>query len=688
MLRKFIRPTAFLLAKLLLASLCFAQAPSVDRVDQSTGGKRGTKFEVSVEGLDLASINDALFFDRGVELVSLEATDDQVKLTLAAHEECRLGEHPFVLTGPQGVAEVRTIQISPFDLLAEQEPNSLRSEAQPITLPQTITGIVEETDEDWFRVALKKGDRISVEAVALPLGRYLFDALVEVFDTDGNRLAISDDTALRAQDPTISLLAPHDGEYFIRIREAAFGGDLDSRYRLHVGDFPRPSVAFPAGVPIQVETQVKLLGDAMGPIEKSIMLDGLTGETQDVAIAEGRTPGIVRVRTSDFPNVAEQEPNDSLQSATPSQHGPLCALNGILEKDGDRDYYQFEAEAGSAFEISVYAARIGSPVDSMLTLYGPDNRLLSSNDDGLIHDSLLRFVANESGTYKLCVQDHLGRGGPTHVYRVEFEPIQPKLDLRLPTTAGTMPEQMQSVVVPRGALVPLTVSCRRQNFRTPVRLTTDNLPEGVSFESEAIEAITHLGVALFRADDLAPTGAQLIQLRGEASTQEGSVYGSLSQRVGLVFGEPRKTVYHSVELDRIPLIVTESAPFTINVPQPESPLVQQGRIDLEVQIERSDDFDGEVELALALAPPWIRGPEKKVRIASEEDRGTFSLFAESQAGRAIMASDPDSFRRHIARQNPARRTADSTRSGRAMGSGNGREVGRQTGEPNRRSLRT
>ena len=190
------------LASLLLATTAFAQLPSIDRIDQSTGGQRGTEFTLQIEGLNLSSINDILFFEPGIEKRSLKVNEEEnIELTLFAKPDCRLGEHPFVLTGPRGAAEVRTLQVDPFPIVQEKEPNTSRDAAQPVAFPATITGIVEEGDEDWFRVSLKKGQRLSAEVVALPLGRYIFDALLEIVDDQGEVLTKVDDSPLLKQDP-------------------------------------------------------------------------------------------------------------------------------------------------------------------------------------------------------------------------------------------------------------------------------------------------------------------------------------------------------------------------------------------------------------------------------------------------------------------------------------------------------
>lgn len=615
-----------------LDGIAHAQAPTIDRVDQATGGQRGVEFTVRLEGLNLSLVEDVLFFTPGLERRSLTIIDEEtLELSLFATDSCRLGEHPFVLTSRSGTSEVRTLQIGPFPVITEAEPNDAIESAQLLDIPVTVSGTVEEGDQDWYRVELKEGARLSAEVVALPLSRYLFDAMIEVFDSQGKPLKKADDSPLLKQDPTVSFVAPADGLYSLRVREAAFGGDLDSHYRVHVGSFPRPTVAYPAGVPVRTEAVLTLLGDPAGPIEKTVKLDEFTGKSVEVNISDDDDiPSFVRLRTSQYANVLEQEPNNTLSSSTAAPPAIGYALNGILEQIGDVDFFSFHAEDGEALEISVFGARIGSSIDSVVSIYGPTDKLLTQNDDGYVHDSLIRFVAADTGTHKLKIEDHRGRGGPECVYRIELSPLRPKLSLRLPTS-GTMPQQMQTVVVPRGATVPLLVSCRRQSFSADVRLSVDGLPSGVTFSSEPIDAGRHLGIAMFSADTTAPLGAQIIGLRGEASLDSQTVYGHLSQEVGLVFGEPRKTIYHSIELDRFPIVVTDDSPFSFRVTPPRSPLVRRGQLDLAVEIDRAPGFDGDITLKLANAPPWVRGPDDPIQVGAGVKSAEFSLFADDDA---------------------------------------------------------
>ena len=617
----------------ILVQSAFAATPTIDRIDQSTGGRRGTEFTVRIEGYELASVKDVLFFEKGIELRSIRhPAEGMVDVTLSSSKDCRLGEHPFVLLTNTSRSEVRTLHIGPFDIRAEKEPNSSLQSAQTISLPVTVTGVVEERDQDWYRVHLASGEPLSAEVVAMPLSRYLFDAALELVDADGNLLLRADDGPLLRQDPVLTFVAPRDGDYFLKIQEAAFGGDLDSRYRIHLGNFPRPTIAYPPGVTAGTPTKVRLLGDATGEIATTLTLQGRSGQIQSVHVGgEYESPCHVKVRCSDLTNFFESEPNDSISTATMATLETGCALNGIIQRMGDADHFAFDARAGDAFEIQTFAARIGSPIDTQLVLYDPDGNELARNDDGFVHDSLIRFHALRTGRYTLQVRDHLLRGGETAVYRVEFTPIKPKLDIRLPTTTGSMPQQMQSVVVPRGATVPLLISCRRQDFQGNVRLQVDGLPAGVTVEARPIESDTHLGVALFSASPDAALGVSLIRLFGQGDSPAGPVYGEFTQTVGLVFGQPRKTVYHAVELDRFPVQIIESAPFSLRVIQPHSPLVQQGRLDLLVEVERQAGFASDITLSLAHAPPWIRGPESPVVVTDKASSVRFSLFADKSA---------------------------------------------------------
>ena len=243
---------------------------------------------------------------------------------------------------------------------------------------------------------------------------------------------------------------------------------------------------------------------------------------------------------------------------------------------------------------------------------------------------MFRFTVPETGEYLISVQDHLGRGGSEFVYRIEFEPVRPSLTLSIPILSENRQQQRQSIQLARGSRMAVVISARRQNFMSDVEISPDALPPGVTAESSVISSGSHLGYLLFSADDDAPLSAGLIGIHGTGTAVSESVHGSLKQKTGLAFGPPRRTAYHSVEADQIPITIIEHAPFVLDVEQPAVPVPRDGQLDLKVTAVRNG-YDGDIELTLPVLPPWIEVPEDGVSIPSGSDSTTFTLTATDAA---------------------------------------------------------
>ena len=96
-------------------------------------------------------------------------------------------------------------------------------------------------------VTAKQGERINVEVEGVRLGNdTFFDPFVAILDAQRFELARSDDAALLQQDCLCGIVAPDDGQYIVQVRETAFGGNGNCKYRLHVGRFPRPTAVLPS----------------------------------------------------------------------------------------------------------------------------------------------------------------------------------------------------------------------------------------------------------------------------------------------------------------------------------------------------------------------------------------------------------------------------------------------------------
>lgn len=590
-----------------LASLpAWAASPSLSAVNP-WGGQRGTEMEIVLGGGRLADAQQVLFYKPGIEVVSLEPVGDaQVKARIKIAPGCQLGEHPLRLRTASGVTELRTFQVGLFPAVAEVEPNTEFSQPQAIPLGTTVTGTIENEDVDHFVVEAKKGERISAEIEAIRLGITLFDAYVAILDSKRFELASTDDSALLLQDGSTSILAPEDGKYVIQVRESAYGGNGSCQYRLHVGNFPRPTAVYPAGGKGGEQVAVRFLGDVAGEISQTVTLPaaapanfGLLAEQNGLS-----APSPNAFRVSDFVNVLEADPNNEIGQATPAGQPLPVALNGIIEKDGDVDCFRVSAKKDQVFDIQLYSRRLRAGLDSVLTIHNLDGAGITGNDDSGGPDSYIRFQVPADGDYVIRVTDHLGKGRPDYVYRVEFQPVTPSLTLSIPQVARNSQDR-QAIAVPKGNRFCSIIQANRVNFGGELVIGAEGLPEKVAVQAETMAANLGAFPVVFEAAPDSPVSGTLADLFARHADPNQNIRGSIEQVVDLVTGPPNITIYYQTRVDRLAVAVTEEAPFKIALVEPKVPLVQNGSLNLKVVAERKEGFTAPITLYFPFNPPGV-----------------------------------------------------------------------------------
>jgi hypothetical protein len=130
---------------------------------------------------------------------------------------------------------------------------------------------------------------------------------------------------------------------------------------------------------------------------------------------EGTTKPHALLVEKDRPILKEKEPNDGFRQAQPMQIPQV--VDGLIERPRDVDVFRIEGKAGQKLVLEVFAARHGSALDSLLTLYDADGQQVATNDDanGSL-DSRLEVTLPKSGTFYLSLIDAHDTGGPAHVY--------------------------------------------------------------------------------------------------------------------------------------------------------------------------------------------------------------------------------------------------------------------------------
>jgi len=583
-----------------------AAAPELHRVDPP-GGTRGTEMDLTLRGKRLADAQEILFYDGGIEVLSITSPrPDMAVAKMRIAPTCRLGEHALRLRTATGVSELRTFHVGALPMVNEQEPNSDFAQPQVIELNQTVLGVVENEDVDHYALTASAGQRINAEIEAIRLGETMFDPYIAILDGQRFELDACDDSALALQDSVVSIVAPKDGTYIVQVREAAYGGSGACRYRLHVGSFPRPRVTFPIGGRPGATMTARHLGDAAGEITEMVALPDAPIERWPILASDDRgiAPSPTWMRVSNHTNVMEPTGDDSKLDP----QVPPVAFNGILASENERDNYQVTLKKDQEYNIRLLARSYRSPLDGVINIFTADGKHLKGNDDsqhGL--DSTLRFRAPTDGEYQVRVRDHLGRGGPLFVYRLEIDSPQPSLTLSIERYNSRAYQYRQAIPVAQGNRTAALLRVHRREVSGAVTIETA-LPKGVSCDAPELMAdVQHVPVVFSAAAD-AEVGGGLFPLRGRIARKRGDIVGGFEQIVPMVIAPPNDTIYYQVHLDRVAMAVTKTAPFKITLTQPAVPLVQAGRQDLKVSVERVDGYDKAIEVRILWAPPGVSFP--------------------------------------------------------------------------------
>jgi hypothetical protein len=625
----------------------WAESPNVTRV-APRGGQRGTEVDLTLSGTQLKDAQEIFFYKPGLEVAKLEAVDDKtVKIHVKIAADAALGEHTLRLRTATGISDLKTFWVGPYPVIDEKEPNNNFKAPQKIPMDVTVAGVITNEDVDYFSVELKKGQRLSVELEGIRLGTSLFDAYIAVLDTKRFELASADDTALLMQDPFLTLLAPEDGTYIIQVRETSYGGGDNGAYRLHVGSFPRPLSVYPAGGRPGEEVEVTFLGDVSGPLKRKIKLPDAPSEKYGVYVEDnGQSPPSPNwMRVNDLPNVLEVEPNNTRETATVTTLPLPVALNGVIEKDGDEDWFRFTAKKGDSYEIRAHARAVRSPLDPVLSLYDGKGKELASNDDQGGLDAAVRFNCGADGDYFLKIRDHLHKGGASFVYRIEFMTVKPSVYTHIPAYDREPRDQIrQWIVVPKGNKFATWIRVNRQGYNGALTLDVPALPEGITMTADPVTPDVDRVVAVFEAAPDAKVAGKLCEVIARSDDPAHKVEGGFKQDVNLVYGSPNNTVYYGTHCDRLAVAVAEEAPFTLKIVEPKVPLVQAGSMNLKVVAERKAGFDKPIELRLLWTPPGM-GAQGTVTIAQGQNEAAYPINANGNAATktwkiAIIGSAP------------------------------------------------
>ena len=198
------------------------------------------------------------------------------------------------------------------------------------------------------------------------------------------------------------------------------GLKLDKATEVHLLD-PKGKIKIlskgKAPLPNKEKENIDHYGDTQLQIEATLSADyaGPT-VTFTVVTSSGESPPHTLI-VDHTPIIAEKKPNNGFQKAQPIRLGQT--IEGIVNPAADVDVFRFDGKQGQQVVVEVFAARYGSPLDSLLTLYDAQGRIIASNDDvDGTADSRIETILPATGAYYVSVVDANDVGSPSNVYRL------------------------------------------------------------------------------------------------------------------------------------------------------------------------------------------------------------------------------------------------------------------------------
>ena len=388
---------AFILASLLApALLVFADEPiippALSRISPA-GMERGTTANFKLEGRGLMAARAVLFDAPGftAKILNVTAIHEEIKaaragvdleasvplgvkseaqVELTVSKDVEPGIHWFRIQTPNGTSNMLPLDVGSLKEV-QQQRNS--SDPQQVELPATIVGAVSMVGEvNGYSFEGKAGQEMVFQVAASRLNSQL-ESLLVLRDSSGGEIARAGEY-LREPDAILVAKLPKEGKYTISIADREEKGGWDYFYRLNAGPLPYVTGWFPLGVPAGKPAAVSIEGVNLGGVKQVEVLpparvDGWTTLPLAIATPFGPLLNKPRVGVGDVPEVFEKEPNDTPPEAE-AVSIPVT-INGHIDnpsaaKHDDDDFFRIHAAKGQRLVIEVAAARLGSPLDSVV----------------------------------------------------------------------------------------------------------------------------------------------------------------------------------------------------------------------------------------------------------------------------------------------------------------------------------
>ena len=633
----------------------WAEAPKLSS-NNPFGARRGEPTEVTLFGSNLEA-NARLIAPFSAEVVPLAADAASWKLRITPAASTPVGVYVCRVRTDDGLSNPFLFAVGQVPQVAEKEDNGAFDLAQPIPSPCVVEGKSEGNDVDFFRFPGKKGQRIVVDAQCARIGSGV-DPSIRLTTAAHAYVASADDTPGLVTDARLTAVLPEDTDYIIELSDSSYQGTGKAIYRLLVGPVPVADEVFPLGGRKGETIGLELRGGTLpGPsVAAATLAPSVDNDpnafrpritNQNLGIA---APGEAILDVESLPPLHVDVHPELREPADPA--GPtLKALapvvfNGRIGKKNEEDKFIVGVVPGQKLRIGVDAADLGSALDGVLQVKGPDGAVLASADDTAIPlqakakaaakkvainspDPSLNFTVPAGMTeITLALRDLRGEGGAGYPYRITVEPIAG-------ASFQVSPVDDQ-VNIPRGGTAAVGVEVVRQGYDGPITVDVVKPPLGLTVRPGLINPGQTVGSLTLSSNGDAPPEIANLKLVGTATGPAGPIVVVASKTI--VFAQ-QSGLPTSVEVQEgLPAAIALPIPITLDSPTTPVEVVHGYGANVPIKAVRAA---GAEDVALTFGslplPAGFAIGASTLPAKSLEGGATVNAAPEAPLGRTIIA---------------------------------------------------
>jgi hypothetical protein len=598
----------------------------------SLGITIGTPAELTLTGTNLADAVAVWTSAPGVTFSIPPGQTDAAKLTVKAEakDPAAVGLYQVRVVTKSGVSNFRPFCLDGLPAVAEKDGNGKAASAQVVPVPCVVTGATAAEASDFYRVSVKPGQTLTVEALARRVGSPL-DPVVILYDAaTGRELPglYADDTPGLQGDARVTHtfgFSQSTAEVVVEVRDATYRGGADFAYRLRIGEFPGVTTAFPLAVQAGKAAQI----GGSGPGGERVTKAELTGTPPAVYFApkpeKGPTGWPVPVRVSPHPEAAEQEPNNE-----PGKANKLPVPGGasaVFAAKGDVDHFAFPGKKGQKLEVVAEAYALNAPTEVYLRVLDAKGAELAKSDPAK-PTARIEFSPPADGEYVVAAENLNYLHGPNEVYHLSVRPDAPDFEVQLGLDRFD--------VAPGGwAVLPVTGLAKLNGFSAPVELTVAGVPGLLGSLTLPAGANPTPQAPLYLPVSLAPGGVPghypvMVRAAAKVGGQVVEKPAAVTDvvRAGLA-GLPNVPPEMTTQLAAV---VTDRPPFRLEVDLDRPATAAGTSAKGKVLVRRAGGFDGEVQFALVSAPAGVTLKAKPAAKGAADAEAEFVADAKAAAG--------------------------------------------------------